>query len=133
MPAVKPAVESSDALSVLAALAQPWRLETFRLLIRYLPYGLAAGDIARLIAIPHNTLSTHLQAMENAGVWERSIVLVSADHGFRDANELGYSKDDLHVPFLLKSPGGGVDDLDPQAPFETIQSADLLLKLMLQH
>ena len=72
-------------------------------------------------------------AMENAGIWERSVVLVSADHGFRDADALGYSKDDLHVPFLLKSPSGGVDDLDPQAPFETIQSADLLLKLMLRH
>lgn len=59
---------TSDAIVALAALAQPWRLETYRLLARYLPYGLPAGDIARLVAVPHNTMSTHLQALEQAGL-----------------------------------------------------------------
>lgn len=59
---------TSDAIAALAALAQPWRLETYRLLARYLPYGLPAGDIARLVAVPHNTMSTHLQALEQAGL-----------------------------------------------------------------
>jgi protein-tyrosine-phosphatase/DNA-binding transcriptional ArsR family regulator len=61
-------MESPDALALLAAIAHPWRLETFRLLVRYLPYGLAAGDIARLIALPHNTLSSHLAILEQAGL-----------------------------------------------------------------
>lgn len=61
-------INSSDALAILAAIAHPWRLETFRLLVRYLPYGLAAGDIARLIALPHNTLSPHLAILEQAGL-----------------------------------------------------------------
>ena len=59
--------EAADALPLLAALAQPSRLEIFRLLVRYLPFGLAAGDIARLLVVPHNTLSTHLAALETAG------------------------------------------------------------------
>ncbi len=59
---------ASDALAMLAALAHPTRLETFRLLTRYLPYGLAAGDVSRLIAVPHNTLSTHLAILEQAGL-----------------------------------------------------------------
>jgi arsenate reductase len=59
---------TSDAIAALAALAQPWRLETYRLLARYLPYGLPAGDIARLVAVPHNTMSTHLQALEQAAL-----------------------------------------------------------------
>ncbi len=58
--------EAPDAIALLGALAQPSRLEIFRLLVRYLPYGLPAGDIARLLAIPHNTLSTHLAALEQA-------------------------------------------------------------------
>ncbi len=58
--------ESSDAIKILVALSQPSRLEVFRLLVRYLPYGLAAGDIARLLAVPHNTLSTHLNLLEQA-------------------------------------------------------------------
>lgn len=60
--------ESSDAIKILGALSQPSRLEIFRLLVRYLPYGLAAGDIARLLAVPHNTLSTHLNLLEQAGL-----------------------------------------------------------------
>jgi ArsR family transcriptional regulator, arsenate/arsenite/antimonite-responsive transcriptional repressor / arsenate reductase (thioredoxin) len=61
-------VEAHEAAGVLAALSQFWRLETFRLLVRYLPYGLAAGDIARLLAIPHNTLSSHLSILGQAGL-----------------------------------------------------------------
>jgi hypothetical protein len=41
--------EAHDALAALGALAQPWRLETYRLLARYLPFGLPAGDIARAL------------------------------------------------------------------------------------
>ncbi len=58
--------EAPEAIALLSALAQPSRLEIFRLLVRYLPYGLPAGDIARLLAIPHNTLSTHLAVLEQA-------------------------------------------------------------------
>ncbi len=53
---------------LFAALAQETRLETYRLLMRYQPYGLAVGDIARLLAVPHNTLSTHLTVLENASL-----------------------------------------------------------------
>lgn len=59
---------STDAVSLLAALAQPTRLEIFRLLMRYRPHGLAAGDIGRLLAVAHNTLSAHLAALEQAGL-----------------------------------------------------------------
>jgi protein-tyrosine-phosphatase/DNA-binding transcriptional ArsR family regulator len=61
-------LNSDDAVRIFAALAQIWRLEVFRLLVRYLPYGLSAGDIARLVALPHNTLSTHLAILEQAGL-----------------------------------------------------------------
>jgi protein-tyrosine-phosphatase/DNA-binding transcriptional ArsR family regulator len=59
---------SEEAAAIFSALGQRWRLEVFRLLIRYLPYGLPAGDIARLIALPHNTLSTHLSILQQAGL-----------------------------------------------------------------
>lgn len=52
----------------LQALAQSSRFSVLRLLARYEPFGLAAGDIARLIAVPHNTLSTHLAELEYAGL-----------------------------------------------------------------
>ena len=59
---------ASQSAHVFSALSQETRLETYRLLSRYQPYGLAAGDIARLLAVPHNTLSTHLAILEHAGL-----------------------------------------------------------------
>jgi protein-tyrosine-phosphatase/DNA-binding transcriptional ArsR family regulator len=52
----------------LTALAQVSRLAVVRLLARYRPFGLRAGDIARLLAVPHNTMSTHLAVLEEAGL-----------------------------------------------------------------
>ncbi len=61
-------LEAPAAVDLLGALAQPTRLEIFRLLMRYRPHGLAAGDIGRLLAVAHNTLSTHLAALEQVGL-----------------------------------------------------------------
>lgn len=61
-------LEAGAAVDLLGALAQPTRLEIFRLLMRYRPHGLAAGDIGRLLAVQHNTLSTHLAALEQVGL-----------------------------------------------------------------
>lgn len=67
-------------------------------------------------------------AMEFAGVWESSTVLVTADHGFRSRVNIGYQKDDLHVPFLWKSPQPV--DADPRAAFDTLRTKDLFLDLL---
>ncbi|MEF3366035.1 metalloregulator ArsR/SmtB family transcription factor [Methylocystis sp. 9N] len=61
-------MEIETALACLAALAQPTRLETFRLLVRHEPKGLAAGEIARALSVPQNTLSTHLNILAHAGL-----------------------------------------------------------------
>lgn len=57
-----------EVVAIFAALSQETRLEVYRLLMRYQPFGLAAGDIARLMAVPHNTLSTQLSVLQNAGL-----------------------------------------------------------------
>ncbi len=61
-------IDAGEAIALLGALAQPTRLEIFRLLMRYRPHGLAAGDIGRLLAVQHNTLSTHLSTLEQVGL-----------------------------------------------------------------
>jgi ArsR family transcriptional regulator len=53
---------------VFSALSQPTRLEVFRLLIESEPAGLAAGEVARKLAVPHNTMSTHLGILTRAGL-----------------------------------------------------------------
>lgn len=56
------------ALSALAALGQPTRLDIFRLLIRRGPGGLLAGAIAESVKYPHNTVSSHLSILSRAGL-----------------------------------------------------------------
>jgi len=57
-----------EVIAALAALAQSTRLETFRALVKHEPEGVAAGDLARLIDVPHNTMSTHLAILSRAGL-----------------------------------------------------------------
>jgi DNA-binding transcriptional ArsR family regulator len=61
-------MDETQALLALAALAQNTRLDVFPLLVAQEPEGLAAGDIARRLAIPHNTLSSHLGVLTRAGL-----------------------------------------------------------------
>jgi DNA-binding transcriptional ArsR family regulator len=61
-------MESESVILALAALAQATRLDVFRLLVRHEPDGLPAGDIARELAVPHNTMSSHLGILSRAGL-----------------------------------------------------------------
>jgi ArsR family transcriptional regulator len=61
-------METSDAITAFAALAQPTRLDTFRLLVKHEPNGVAAGELARTVGVPQNTLSAHLAILSRAGL-----------------------------------------------------------------
>ena len=61
-------MEPERAILRLAALAQDTRLAVFRLLVSREPDGVAAGDIARYLAVPHNTMSSHLGVLARAGL-----------------------------------------------------------------
>ncbi len=61
-------MESKDALIGFSALSQATRLDVFRLLIEQEPGGLAAGEIARRLAVPANTMSVHLATLARAGL-----------------------------------------------------------------
>jgi DNA-binding transcriptional ArsR family regulator len=61
-------METLKAIVNFAALSQETRLEAFRLLVRHEPDGLPAGEIARQLAVPHNTMSAHLSVLARAGL-----------------------------------------------------------------
>lgn len=72
-------MEIEQVILALAALAQGTRLEVFRILVSAEPEGLAAGEIARRLEVPHNTMSSHLGILSRAGLirserFSRSIV-----------------------------------------------------------
>jgi DNA-binding transcriptional ArsR family regulator len=61
-------MENNTAISALGALAQGTRLDVFRLLVRHEPHGLAAGEIARQLDVPQNTMSAHLGILARGGL-----------------------------------------------------------------
>lgn len=63
-------METKDALAALSALAQPMRLNVFRMLVRAGPDGLCAGDIAAKLGALPNTLSSNLEKLSQAGLVE---------------------------------------------------------------
>lgn len=82
-------MEISHAIDALGALAQESRLKVFRLLVGQGPSGLAAGDIARTLGVPSNTLSSHLAILARAGLIAsrkdgRSVIYAMDVEGTRD-------------------------------------------------
>lgn len=70
-------------------MAQPTRLDTFRLLVSHEPDGLAVCDRAALGVLPQNTMSSHLRILAQAGLvsgerQSRSIVYRARLDRFRE-------------------------------------------------
>jgi ArsR family transcriptional regulator, arsenate/arsenite/antimonite-responsive transcriptional repressor len=58
----------ATVVSGLAALAHETRLALFRALVRKGSTGESAGELARLLEVPPQTLSFHLKEMARAGL-----------------------------------------------------------------
>jgi ArsR family transcriptional regulator len=98
-------MDNSKTILALSALAQPTRLDTFKLLVSREPEGVPAGEIARLVDVPQNTMSAHLAILARAGLiigerQSRSIIYRADLDGFRSV-----------IAFLLKDCCGGRADL----------------------
>jgi DNA-binding transcriptional ArsR family regulator len=94
-------MEIETALACLAALSQPTRLEAFRLLVRHEPEGLPAGDVARALCVPQNTLSAHLNVLS------QSRLVVSARSGRRIVYRADLSRLNALARFLAEDCCGG--------------------------
>ncbi|KSV62231.1 hypothetical protein N185_37340 [Sinorhizobium sp. GW3] len=61
-------MEKSVIVEAFAAIAQVTRLDALRLLLDHAQDGLASGDVGRLLDIPQNTMSSHLNVLKRAGL-----------------------------------------------------------------
>lgn len=61
-------METDSAIAILAALAHPTRLETFRTLVRHEPTGLSTGELVEDSGLTQSTFSTHLAVLAKAGL-----------------------------------------------------------------
>ena len=98
-------MDDTEVISALAALAQSTRLETFRRLVAREPQGIPAGELARLVEVPQNTMSAHLAVLARAKLivgerHSRSIVYRANLDRFREI-----------ALFLLKDCCGGRAEL----------------------
>lgn len=98
-------MEMNNAISALAALAQESRLKVFRMLVNKGQEGIPAGEIARTLGIPGNTLSSHLGILSRAGLigsrrQGRSIIYFADMEGTRAL-----------MSFLMEDCCGGNPDL----------------------
>lgn len=85
-------METKLAVSALSALAHEGRLNAFRMLVQAGGEGLPAGEIARRLGIPPNTLSSSLNILSHAGLIENR----------RDGRSLIYSARYEHMTELLE-------------------------------
>lgn len=108
-------MERTKALTAFAALSQDVRLDAFRALVRAGQDGLTAGEIADLLKVRPNTLSTNLALLHSGG-------LVTRD---REGRSMRYRADFGGVKellsFLLKDCCGG----------QTEQCAELLDSILM--
>lgn len=82
-------MDENEALKRLSALAQEARLAVFRHLVKAGPQGVPAGQIARAVGVPQNTLSAQLNLLANAGLVKsrregRSIIYSAAYSAMSD-------------------------------------------------
>ena len=77
-------METNAAIESLSALAHPGRLAVFRRLVQAGPDGAPAGEIARALETPANTMSTQLAILSRTGLIrsrrESRSVIYSADY-----------------------------------------------------
>ena len=109
-------MDSETTILAFAALAQQTRLKAFRTLVAHEPHGLPAGELARLLAVPQNTLSAHLNVLARGRLVEgtrqsRSIIYRARLEGLRElmvflVNDCCGGHPDLCEPLLegLRSP-----------------------------
>jgi DNA-binding transcriptional ArsR family regulator len=90
-------MEIESAVACLGALSHPGRLQAFRMLVQAGVMGLAAGEIARRLDVPPNSLSANLNVLTHAGLVRarrqgRSIVYTAQYDRMRDL--LGFLVED---------------------------------------
>jgi len=61
-------METKTATTIFEVLTSEARLSIFRLLVKYAPDGLVAGDISRMLDIPKTNLSFHLKNIVHSGL-----------------------------------------------------------------
>jgi hypothetical protein len=80
------------------------------------------------LRLADHELGAFRQALETSGEWNKTWVILSADHSWRQSG-LYDGKRDLRVPFLVKPPKGG-EPMTYSQQFNTVLTHDLILAML---
>lgn len=80
------------------------------------------------LALADRELGQLRRAMELSGQWDKTWIIFSADHSWRESR-LYDNQHDFRVPFLVKAPGTNESTIYPK-PFNTILTHDLILAIL---
>jgi arylsulfatase A-like enzyme len=68
-------------------------------------FGWTSAQYYKAVELTDSLIGAILDAIDQAGLTERTIVLVTADHGGIGKKHGGNSLDELEIPWILKGPG----------------------------
>lgn len=114
-------MDNNAAVTIHSVLAQPTRLEVFRQLAKNEPEGLPAGEIARRLDVPHNTMSAHF------GILERAELISSKRLGRSIIYRADLNRLRTLVVYLLKDCCGGKPE--PEFTNEVQRRQELVRKI----
>ena len=134
---------ASEYHKIMAQASSVWTREDLNLTLLHFPIphapwiydwkedslsnGPETSYLGNLVLVDR-TLSELRRSLELAGLWDRSTILVTSDHWWRESPTLN-GKRDHRVPFILKMAGQKQGSSYDRA-FNTIVTQDLLLELL---
>lgn len=92
------------------------------------PVNAAFNACSQRLALADRTLGKLRHAMETSGQWDKTWLILSADHSWRESPRYD-GRRDLRVPFLIKAPGPG-KSITCSPPINTSLTHDLVLAIL---
>jgi hypothetical protein len=80
------------------------------------------------LVLADRSLDKLRQALEASGEWDKTWLIVSADHSWRDSRAYDGQRD-LRVPYLVKAPGSA-NGIEFATQFNTVVTHDLILTML---
>ena len=81
------------------------------------------------VQLVDRTIGSVRGSLQQAGLWDRTHLIVTSDHNYRNRHRLGMKHGDTRVPFIVRVAGSTSETAFDQK-FNTILSADLAIALL---
>ena len=96
-------------------------------------YGWMSGEYLKVLRIGDEALGTIFQELKDKGLFDSTLIIVTADHGGHDKNHIGTVIEDYRIPWIAHGPGVAPQELTLRMyTMDTAATAAYALGLPLQ-